>query len=358
MRLALQALFCHDPNLSGGERARIENELRNNARSVEFFRKIRQTISAPLRKAPEVFADESFPDPNIVAEYLDCQLESQEISEEYERVCAESPEILAEVADCYDLLNNRLPTPTTPPKNCRQHLYYVAWEEEPPHASTKETKKSPSSAREGACYTTSAAFEEPADEEPVIDVKVEPSARTNQWRDDPKRNEVRVKIKSKGSRFGRFLSTVKCVLVLIVVAGGINGYAKWRNLEKSQTFNAAGGVAQNDAVDGNRLEQPDRETSSSSFMPTEEDEFPAPFDGEDQYVDTDDGLGANDQSYPPMVTLRPDEPAISQPINDDGASAQGGNNERRGLGTANGGLRERIEIPDVNNDVFSGTKRY
>ena len=197
MRLALQALFGHDKDLTGGERTRIENELRKNARSVEFFRKIRQTTSTPLRKAPEVFADESFPDPNIVAEYLDCQLDSSEISEEYERVCDESPEILAEVADCYDILNNRLPQPPVVPQNCRQQLYYVAWEEEPPTVSVKETKKTAGDSDKNAGRSARSPYEEP-----VIDVKPDPSVRVNA-RADKRRGDAGTRFKLKSNQEAR-----------------------------------------------------------------------------------------------------------------------------------------------------------
>ena len=355
MRLALQALFCHDQNLSSGERARIENELRNNSRSVEFFRKIRQTTSAPLRKAPEVFADESFPDPNIVAEYLDCQLESQEISEEYERVCAESPEILAEVADCCDILNNRLPQPTTAPQECRRQLYYVAWEEEPPYVSTRESEKAPVVEVKNARRSTRTSSEEP-----VIDVKIDPVGQSKERVDkrgyDARRNEVQVKIKSKGSRLGKLASGIKSVLILLIVVGGINGYAKWRNLEKSQTFDSSMGVVQNGTAQDTFSDQSDEETSSSGFITTSEED-PSFFDADDAFVDSGNEFDLDGSSEPPMLTMTPEEPVPTVPQNVDSPSIGDGNG-RRGLGTSRDGRRERIEIPDVNNDVFSRTTRY
>ena len=350
MRLALQALFCHDRNLTSGERARIENELRNNSRSFEFFRKIRQTTSAPLKKAPEVFADESFPDPNIVAEYLDCQLDSTEISEEYERVCGESPEILAEVADCCDILNNRLPQPATVPQNCRRQLYYVAWEEEPPYASSNNSKKA--SRAEDACRPTQTSSEKSA-----IDVEVEPveqsRPRVDRGNYESKQSEVQVKIKSKRLRLRRLVSGVKSVLIFVIVAGGINGYAKWRNMERSQTFDSSVGVVQDGTTLDSIVDPIDEETSSSGFITTS-DEDSAFFGSEDEFTDSGSGFGLDGVSEPPMLSMTPEE---SVPQNAD-PSPVGGKNGRRGLGTSRDGRREGIEIPDVNNDVFSRPARY
>ena len=355
MRLALQALFCHDRNLTSGERERIENELRNNSRSVEFLRKIRQTTSAPLRKAPEVFADESFPDPNVVAEYLDCQLESTEISEEYERVCAESPEILAEVADCYDILNNRLPQPAVAPQNCRRQLYYVAWEEEPPYVSSNESQNlRDASDKSPYCSTRTDSGE------PVIDVKIDPigqpSPKVDKRNCDSRRSEVQVKNNSKGLRLRRLTSGVKSVLILLIVVGGINGYAKWRNFEKSQTFDSSIGVAQDGASPNGIPDQTREETSSSGFITTSEEDSPL-FDDEVEIVDSGSEYDLDGVSEPPMLTMKPDDPVPTAPQNADPPGI-GGKSGRRGLGSSNDGRREGIEIPDVNNDVFSRPMRY
>lgn len=133
MRLALQALFgSHDNQTEEGRKRfeRIERELRNNERSSIFLRRLNRVVADPRLKAPEIFADESFPDANIVAEYLDCQSESEEICAEYERVCIEEPEILAEVGCCYDMLMNRFDKQLDTPKIYKRRLYYIIWEEE------------------------------------------------------------------------------------------------------------------------------------------------------------------------------------------------------------------------------------
>lgn len=133
MRLALQALFgSHENKTEEGRKRfeRIERELRNNERSSDFLRRLNRVVADTHLKAPEIFADESFPDANIVAEYLDCQSESEEICAEYERICFEEPEILAEVGCCYDMLMNRFDKQLDTPKIYKRRLYYIIWEEE------------------------------------------------------------------------------------------------------------------------------------------------------------------------------------------------------------------------------------
>ncbi|MDO5308674.1 MAG: hypothetical protein Q4G03_04175 [Planctomycetia bacterium] len=131
MRVALQAIYPDRNDVSQeslARRSRVERELQNDARSMGFYRKLQMILDHPPCRAPEVFADESFPDANIVAEYLDYQSQSEEVELEFERVCLESSEILAEVANCYDILTNCLNQPIEAPRNCRRRLYYLAWE--------------------------------------------------------------------------------------------------------------------------------------------------------------------------------------------------------------------------------------
>ncbi len=133
MRTALQAAFGFGGASSSDEtrakREKIERELRRDERSVRFFQRLRVATSRIDLRAPDVFAEESFPDANIVAEYLDRADISPEIVAEYEKVCWESPEILAEVGCCFDFLTNALADASEPPVNCRRRLYYIAWEE-------------------------------------------------------------------------------------------------------------------------------------------------------------------------------------------------------------------------------------
>lgn len=139
MRLALQALFSTiEANEEGtARRALLERRLRANERSAGFFRRLRDVVDDETLQAPEVFAEESFPDANVVAEYLDAQAPS-ELASVYEDACWNSPEILAEIGRCYDILNSDALSSVVAPKNCRRRLYYIAWEENAVDVSTKE----------------------------------------------------------------------------------------------------------------------------------------------------------------------------------------------------------------------------
>ena len=356
MRLALQALFCKGQDSSEEDlrrRAIIENELRNNARSAEFFRKIRQVVSAPLRKAPEVFADESFPDANIVAEYLDCQLESTEISDEYERVCCESPEILAEVGDCYDVLNNRLPQPLTAPKNCRRRLYYVAWEEEPPRSSTKEKKANEPSGEEhvyDAEYLTSRSRGPSIDVEVNRDKGTKPRTGASDRR-TLRENEVQLKINSQKPARRVLGLGIKGCLGLIIVAGCVNGFAKWRDIERSQTLDVRPGIVQSPGVVENE-EDARREESVEDVAP-DDDCIVVNSELSSTGVEND-SLGPEPEPEPVKVARLPEDvaPVTVVPEQED----QGFTRSRRGLGTASGGKRGEIEIPDQNNNAFSNVQ--
>ncbi|MGI6401671.1 MAG: hypothetical protein ACOX0A_06115 [Thermoguttaceae bacterium] len=341
MRQALRAFFCNNQTSDGDpqERARIENELRNDARCAEFFRKISQTESVPLQKAPEVFADESFPDPNIVAEYLDCQLNSPEICDEYERVCCESPEILAEVADCYDVLNNRLPTPASAPKNCRRRLYYVAWEEELPRSSKKSCNKKSSAPKERLAENAYA----PRARNDAIDVEATcvRSSRPPR-RKSEKQSEAQLKIALPQDRKKWWSWSVRGCLAFFIVAGGINSFAKWRSLESSQTFVAKPHIA---AEDTHAVEESGDVAAAPSDYLTVSEEFHSTGLEPGSY----DALTS--QGSAKVASLSP-EPGV------DDAYELGAAEERVGLDPSGVGRREGLRFPETNNDVFSGMQRF
>lgn len=345
MRLALQALFCKNQGTSVEDdkrRERIENDLRRNPRSVDFFRKMRLVMGRPLEKAPEVFSDESFPDANIVAEYLDCQLESTEVSDEYEDVCYNSPEMLVEAADCYDLLNNCLCKPMSAPKNCRRRLYYVAWEEAAPPQCKKVAESTERySERDVVDIKRPSSPRETVKPEAVI---VEPQPNNSKI---TKAGFVRFKSKAdapKRRNQGRLQWGVKAALFFLVVAGGINSVVRWHNLEnvgsidsQEPALNAPGG--EETMLDASQL----AEESYSPVLGEEESRNEAfsaargvepikvaslPVDEESVYGD----LNANQKDD--METPEEQEPVPTE--------------EERG----------EIYIPETNNNVFSGSTRY
>lgn len=344
MRLALQAIFCKNQGTSVEDdkrRERIENDLRRSPRSVDFFRKLRLVMGRPLQKAPEVFADESFPDANIVAEYLDCQLDSTEVSDEYENVCYESSEMLAEAADCYDLLNNCLCKPMNAPKNCRRRLYYVAWEETAPLQS-KNAENS-----------------EPYPDCNVVDIKRAANSQEAQLQDteasgsqftkfpSSKQHVVRSKTKGdvekKRSR-GRLRAGVKAALLFLVVAGGINSFVRWHNRESVENIGS--------------------QESAMSAPDTEERLIDSAQFAEESYDPSFEEQGSREESFSDAKGLEPikvaslpvDEEKRYEALSDDQRSEMANPEEKETVPTEE--ERGEIFIPETNNDVFSGTTMF
>ncbi len=260
MRLALQALFsAYDDKTEEGRknRERIERELRNNERSGRFVRKFRDVVTDPQLKAPEIFAEESFPDANIVAEYLDCQSESQEIRDEYEKVCSDSPEILAEVGCCYDVLMNRLDKPVERPKNCQRRLYYIAWEERVGSASGKTA--SPQQVEKRGETAACAGSRKPRAVMKESDVQ----------------KAVRAQ-RSFGKRLAK-LATNGLVAASVLVLGAW-GYSYWTADNGSETFEVAGEVE-------NTVDDAGAELGTQELADNEESQWPQ--DDEYDLVDND-----------------------------------------------------------------------
>ncbi|MGN0930986.1 MAG: hypothetical protein ACI4NP_04660 [Thermoguttaceae bacterium] len=298
-------------------------------------------MGRPLQKAPEVFADESFPDANIVAEYLDCQLESTEVSDEYEDVCYDSPEMLAEAADCYDLLNNCLCKPMNAPKNCRRRLYYVAWEEAAPLQS-KNTENS-----------------EPYPDCKVVDIERSANSQESQRQDTeasgalftkfPTSKQRVVHTKTKGdvekkrSR-GRLRVGVKAALLFLVVAGGINSFVRWHNRESVENIGS--------------------QESAMSAPDVEESLIDSAQLAEESYTPTFEEQGSREESFSDARELEPIKVA-SLPVNEEKNYEELNDNLRNDMtnpeneeSVPTDEERGEIFIPETNNDVFSGTTMF
>ncbi|MDO5581179.1 MAG: hypothetical protein Q4G69_08585 [Planctomycetia bacterium] len=89
--------------------------------------------------APEIFAEESFPDANIVAEYLENRLDDSDLAAEYEKICSESDMLLAELTSSF-LLHKKLgKISVSVPRHCRHRLYYLACSDRK-EAGSRESK--------------------------------------------------------------------------------------------------------------------------------------------------------------------------------------------------------------------------
>lgn len=372
MRLALQALFLAPEADEDGaaRRSLLERRLRANERSAGFFRRLRGVVDDDSLRAPEIFAEESFPDANVVAEYLDSQA-SAEIARDYEDVCWDSPEALAEIGRCYDILNNDALNCVVVPKNCRRRLYYIAWEENNVNLAPKEESASiltgltPDDSRE-ADEPTQGRSEEKSDGE-----RVPPKTK--------KRREKKTEKTSKSSEtVGTTLAaerslrrrvrrwTARTSLALGLGGAICCGWQALNDDKRSETLQLA--TPQTELVDANIAaetsndeEGPLRPTVVSGLGADELSAASLP----DASISVEENDAFNDynvlnpETEPPKVAVLPDT-----------SSELGGGRTRlteaanaEGSGFGLGGdepwaRRPSIEIPAQNNDVFSKTKRY
>ncbi|MBQ9812935.1 MAG: hypothetical protein IJM54_06440 [Thermoguttaceae bacterium] len=387
MRLALQALFgARDDSTEESRKRceRIKRELRGSQRSKLFMKKLDEAVSDPDLKAPEIFADESFPDANIVAEYLDCQSESDEIREEYERVCLESPEILAEVGSCYDVLTNRLGRPIDAPKNCRRRLYYVAWEE------------GSNSGAEPVSDSSEAEHVELVDETIPLCANVAKTERKEFESSLPGESDVQRAMRSERS-FGRLAVRflIKGVLVAATIFGIVCGVFYWSSDKGSETFEIAGSRENADRLNNFGDSTDTTETTnvvaaalSVSGEDLNEDLMPSDFITEDSNFVTEEansslasGTGVPEEygaaytaNLPGDVETREiptNQRVVKSEVDGRSLPSDGGYGlysnsgvsrtsrlRRVGLGAPDLELSEGIVIPAQNNDVFARTTRF
>ena len=355
MRLALQALFNAGDNETeeGRERRlRIEREMRDNARSAAFFRKLRAAVADRNLKAPEIFAEESYPDANVVAEYLDCQSESDEVREEYERLCAESPEALAEVGGVYDALTNRLEREIEVPKNCRRRLYYIAWEEESTSAPGATVEAVPRSCAPSA---------------PIVDLP-EDAPEPDKGAKIPKARRAKRSVEKKRGYSFPWAG----IAVAVVVAFG--SVYLW------------GQAYKDGAEDPSQISSAPVESESRSGFLASENEFAeddsldrGPYGGESYGGDAYDEFATADseddereseaiasldfitdenenksENAPEYVARATDDEALYARS----ATERERSRARGGLDDSDTGLAEWIVLPERNNDVFGKKARY
>lgn len=379
MRLALQALFTTTGanEEETARRALLERKLRANERSAGFFRRLRVAADDPTLGAPEIFAEESFPDANVVAEYLDGQAAS-ELARAYEDACWDSPEMLAEIGCCCDILNNDALSAVVVPKNCRRRLYYIAWEESAGNvASGQDTTtittglalSAPSDSREEA-ETVDAISREKTENAKTLTV-----AQTNvkRKRERKKSESVRSTLEAERSwrRRGQRL-TARLALALGLMA---IGYCGWQTLQekpsetlrlersrpKVEESNNGEATLESAEIAQRAAEAPLRPTtiSTSNF-----DEIPAISLDEKTQTASTEGIAdlasvETSDAEPLKLAIAPNLP--SEELSEANFEAQQPNAERRrvGLGSDEPWLsRPALQIPAQNNDVFTKTERY
>ena len=362
MRLALQALFLAPEADEEGaaRRALLERRLRADERSAGFFRRLRAVVDDASLQAPEIFAEESFPDANVVAEYLDSQSTS-EVARAYEDVCWDSPEALAEVGRCYDILNNDALNCVVAPKNCRRRLYYIAWEENCVNVA-------PTSENESSLFSEPFSSSEPFDSD-------EEKRESAEERSDAALRKTKKKREEKSGKPSKSVETVGATLAAerslwrrakrltsrATLALGLGGAIcfGWQILsddKRSETFeletSKAEAVVSDASLEGDGGEEvPLRPTVISGVGV---DELPATSLGES----TNDALTAyetsNAEAGATKVAVLPNASEV-----EDFDNATNTERPRVGLGGEEPWARRpSIEIPAQNNDVFKKTNRY
>ncbi len=149
MRLTLRTLLAYlDDTLEPLEIKAIGQKVSESETAQELIARIKQVtrrrrITTPPATGPNAF------DPNVVAEYLDSELSSEQIAE-LEKICLESDVHLAEVASCHQILTLVLGEPSSVPPTAKERMYGLVHGKEAIHsrkaASKGGTDSSPSSA--------------------------------------------------------------------------------------------------------------------------------------------------------------------------------------------------------------------
>lgn len=369
MRLALQALFTTTGANEEGtaRRALLERKLRTNERSAGFFRRLRAAADDPTLGAPEIFAEESFPDANVVAEYLDGQA-APELARAYEDACWDSPEMLAEIGCCCDILNNDSLKAVVVPKNCRRRLYYIAWEEGAINVSTEEDAPTLTAnlaasvpcVAQNQAETIDAISLSETENAKVLTVK---QAKIKQKRERKKSKSVRSTLEAERSwrRRGKRLSA-RLALALGFLAVG---YCGWQTLQEkpSETLELGTAKPKVEKVDAAlaSLESTEAPLRPTTISTSNIEEIPdvtfaeTPQTAQSELVDdwTNDTTTENE---PPKLAVLPNLMEGEANLEDRQPNA-----ERRRVGL--GGdepwqSRPAIQIPAQNNDVFMKTQLY
>ena len=315
MKLALQAMYGCKRDASDESvrrRAQIEKDLKSDARSAEFLRKLRLVADDPTIKAPEIFADVSYPDPNIVASYLDGQIDS-DLSREYEDACLESAMMLAEVGDSCDVLNNRLILPVEAPRFLRRRLYELENESDVALEVESDAVRA-----ETNCVASSDALDS---ERPRAKKTLsEDASRSVAPKKNAKKNKKSAKSVARGSKAA---IVAKLAIIGLAVVGASRFYARWRAVGTLNDSQAVESVANVDSEDA---------------APTNDD-----FDSSTRELEMT-ALHLQDDAPPRDSTASTHSESYY-----DGAAAIDVPSER---------FQRSIEIPDRNNDVFSDSLRY
>lgn len=122
MRLTLRTLLAYlDDTLEPLEIKTIGQKVAESETAQELIARIKQVTRRRRITTPPATGPNSF-DPNMVADYLDSELSTEQVAE-LEKICLESDVHLAEVASCHQILTLVLGEPAIVPPIAKERMY-------------------------------------------------------------------------------------------------------------------------------------------------------------------------------------------------------------------------------------------
>jgi hypothetical protein len=123
MRLTLRTLLAYlDNTLDPQDAEALRQKVAESGFANQLVQRIRGNLASQQLTAPSPDAVGPVDDPNVISEYLDSTLSSEQVAE-IERACLESDPRLAEAAACHQILTMVLGTSANVPPVLRQRIY-------------------------------------------------------------------------------------------------------------------------------------------------------------------------------------------------------------------------------------------
>ena len=125
MRLTLRTLLAYlDDTLEPQDVEDLRRKLSESGRATELVQRIRSTLASQKLASPSPQAVGPVEEANVISEYLDSTLPSEQVAE-IERACLESDPHLAEAAACHQILTLVLGRKADVSPELRQRIYQL-----------------------------------------------------------------------------------------------------------------------------------------------------------------------------------------------------------------------------------------